>query len=66
MKKIRTLPQAAKEIKENDPQTAVTYNALRMWVTRGELPSVKAGNTYLIDMDVLYAFLGGDSVAQSR
>lgn len=60
MRRMRTLPQAAKEIKEKDPQTAVTYNALRMWIKAGVIPSVKAGNTCLIDMDRLEAFLSGD------
>lgn len=61
MKRIRTLPQAAKEIKEKDPQTAVTYNALRSWANAGIIPYVKAGNVYLIDMDKLEAFLSGDA-----
>lgn len=59
MKRIRTLPQAIEEIKKNDPNTALTYNALRTWVNRGILPAVKAGHTYLIDLDVLEAFLSG-------
>jgi hypothetical protein len=59
MARIRTLPQAFKEIKETDPGTSITLNALRQWVKLGKLPHVTAGKTNLIDLDVLYEIIKG-------
>lgn len=66
MKQIRTLRQAAIEIKTKDPETAVTYNALRMWAQSGTLPTVRAGNVYLVDLAVLEKFLGGELCAANN
>lgn len=59
MARIRTIPQALKEIKEADPGTAITYNSLRRWVNSGTIPHVKAGNTALIDLDLVFEIIRG-------
>jgi hypothetical protein len=59
MAKIRTLAEAYTYIKEIDPETAITRNALRRMVVSGNVPCVKAGKKYLIDMDVLFEYLKG-------
>lgn len=61
MRRTRTLPQALKEIREQDPETAITYNTLRMWVLKGVIPSVRAGKNFLVDMDKVEAFLSCDN-----
>lgn len=47
---IRTIEQAWQEIKENDPETAISKVALRRLVVSGEIPSRKVGVKYLIDL----------------
>ncbi len=57
--KMRTIDQAAAWLRETDPETALTKTALRRMVTTGELPCVRIGSKYLIDLDVLADFLHG-------
>lgn len=57
--RMRTLPQAVKEMKEKDPQTCITLNALRQWVKSGEVPSRKIGKNYLVNLDELERFYRG-------
>jgi len=59
MPKMRTLKEAYDYIKKIDPATAITQNALRRMVVSGQVPCVKAGKKYLIDMDVLFEYLKG-------
>lgn len=60
MKRIRTIPKAAEEMKKSDPNTPVTKWMIRDWVQRGLLPIVPTGTrTVYIDMDKLEAFLDG-------
>lgn len=51
--RMRTLPQAYKELKETDPNTAITLRAIRKLVSSGEVPSFKIGNKVLINFDLL-------------
>lgn len=60
MLRIRTLSETLQHIKDLDPDTAITANALRRMVVSGQVPSIKAGKKYLIDLDVLFDFLKGD------
>ena len=61
--KMRTLPKAMEEIKQLDPDTALTLSTLRLLVKRGELPVVHIRNRQLIDMDTLTAYLKGSVTA---
>lgn len=61
--KMRTLPKAMEEIKQLDPDTALTLSTLRLLVKRGELPVVHIRNRQLIDIDVLTAYLKGTNTA---
>lgn len=54
--RIRTISQAFREIKEDDPQTAVTEYRLRQLVIDGVIPSTKSGSKYLIDLDKVKAY----------
>ena len=60
MPRMRTIDQAAEELRRIDPDTAVTKTALRRLVVSGKLPSVSIGAKYLIDMDRLERYLGGE------
>lgn len=51
--KMRTLPEAAAELKRMDEHTAITLTALRRMVKAGELPYLAVGNKRLINFDLL-------------
>ena len=58
---MRTLPEAIKELKKADPETAYTLRALRAAVNRGELPVVRVGNKRLVNLDKLFEMLNTPS-----
>lgn len=55
--RMRTITEAANWIREQDPDTAFTKTALRRLIVSGELPHVKVGQKYLVNMETLEAFL---------
>ena len=55
--KMRTLPEAIKILKEQDPETALTLTALRRKVKRGEIPAIMVGVKSLIDVDRMGEYL---------
>lgn len=55
--RMRTISEAVSEIKAADPNTGVTPYRVRQLILSGVLPSVRAGNKYLIDLDVLIEYL---------
>lgn len=57
--RMRTLAEASAWLREQDPETALTPTALRRLVVTGQVPSVRVGQKYLINLDVLEGFLGG-------
>ena len=57
MAKYRTIQQAYECIRELDADTAITQHALRKLVVSGQLPSMRVGKKYLIDMEILSDFL---------
>lgn len=63
MRRIRTIPGAAAEMKEKDPNTIVTEWVLRRWIKQGLIPTVPVpARVVYIDMDKLEAFLDGQTV----
>jgi len=62
---MRGIKQAIQEIKQSDPNTCLTEKALRRLVLSGELPAVKIGVKYLINMDSLEKYLSGGSLASA-
>ncbi len=57
---MRTIDEAAAWLKAQDEETAMTKTALRRLVTTGQLPAVRVGQKYLINLDTLENFLQGD------
>ena len=57
--RMRTVPQAVKILREEDPETAVTLTALRRMVKQGRIPVTQVGNKPLIDLDKLPEYLQG-------
>lgn len=64
MRRIRTIPQAAAEIKAKDPETIVTVTTLRKWIKRGLIPVIESGGRYqYINMEALEKFLDGEIIS---
>ena len=57
MPRMRTIQEAAKELRETDPNTALTPYAIRRMVLNGTIPCVYAGKKRLINMDILEKYL---------
>lgn len=55
--RMRMMKEAFEEIKQTDPNTALTPNALRKMVVSGDIPSIRIGSRYLINLDHLEEFL---------
>lgn len=56
--RMRTLPEAVREIKRVDPDSALTLTALRRMVRVGQIPCVNIASKKLICLDALYELLG--------
>lgn len=57
MPRMRTIEQAAAELKVADPYTALSKNAIRQLVLSGTIPSVTIGTKRLVCMEQLEKFL---------
>lgn len=55
--RMRTLPEAVREIKNSDKNTALTVTALRRMVDRGEIPYIQVASKRLICLDTLLEIL---------
>ena len=61
MRKMRTINEAAAFMRQTDPSTAITKTALRRLVTSGQVPSVRVGTKYRVELETLDAFLAGSA-----
>jgi len=59
MCRIRTLTEAMKMLKVEDPNTNISEFLLRKLANNVQIRSIKTGNRLLIDYDSLLAFLKG-------
>lgn len=57
--RMRTIPEAVREIKEADPKSCLTAATLRRWVKEGRISAVTPGKTALVNMSELERFLTG-------
>ena len=55
--RMRGIKQAVEELRAADANTALTERALRRLILTGEIPSVRIGTKYLVNMDVLESYL---------
>ena len=55
--RMRTIQEAAAELRRIDPHTAVTPYFIRQMVLSGTIPHVKAGNKRLVNLDTLLEYL---------
>lgn len=59
--RMRTINEAAAEIRALDPHTAVTPHFIRQLILDGKIPSVMAGRKYLVNLDGLQEYLANPS-----
>jgi len=64
MARMRTIKTAVGDQRAADPGCALTETALRRWILTGQIPCVRCGGKYLIDLDVLEEHLRGSVIAQ--
>lgn len=55
--RMRTIKEAAEEIRLSDPQSAVREYFIRDLVVSGQIPHIRAGRKILINLDALFAYL---------
>lgn len=55
--RMRTISETVAEIRAQDPKTAITPYRVRQLLLNGILPSVRAGNKYLLNLDDLLDYL---------
>lgn len=55
--RMRTVHEAAEELRRMDEGTAVTEYHIRQLAVNNVIPRVKAGKKYLINLDALIAYL---------
>ncbi len=63
--RMRTIPEAIRDIQKVDPNTALTVTALRRMVNNGEIPCVSIASKRLINLDILLALLQNAGQSQS-
>ena len=63
---MRTQKEVMQYIKEQDPETRITPNALRNMIISGKIPHVRVGSKYLIDIDMIDAYLDDLSLSESN
>ena len=56
MRRLRLISEAYAEIKEADPNTAITMTAFRRLVLDGRIPSIMIGNKRVVSMESVESF----------
>lgn len=51
--RMRTIREAYGWLKNQDPETCLSYNAFRKIVLKGNIPALKIGNRYLLNVDAI-------------
>lgn len=64
--RMRTVKEAAQELKALDSHTAVTEYHIRRLALQGVLPKVKAGKKVLINLDTLIEYLQNPNAEKFR
>ncbi len=57
IKRMRTINESLKLIKELDPKSSITYNAIKVLCLDNKIPSIKVGNRIILNFDSLITYL---------
>lgn len=55
--RMRTIKEAYEWLHQQDPQTGITKNAFRTMAVSGQIPSLKVGSKYLLNVNKMIPFL---------
>ena len=61
MVRIRTINQTLQMIRQEDPKSSISKNAIRELADNRQIRSLKRGNRVLIDYDSLLAYLNSET-----
>lgn len=61
MRRLRTINEAVRFLKEQDPETSLTPYFIRRMIVDGQVPTVMAGKKYLVDIDALLDYFENQS-----
>lgn len=64
--RMRTAPEAIKEIQEIDPRSSLTLTALRRMIKTGEIPVTYINTKRLVNLDLLIEHLYRDNTELAR
>lgn len=54
---MRTIKECVKMLKEEDPNSAITYNAIKTLCLNNQVSFIKIGTRYLVNYDSLLDYL---------
>lgn len=57
MRRLRTINEAVRFLKQEDPETSITPYFVRRMIVDGHVPTIMAGKKYLVDLDCLMTYL---------
>lgn len=57
VKRMRTIKECVKMLKEEDPNSAITYNTIRTLCLNNQVSFIKIGTRYLVNYDSLLDYL---------
>ena len=57
VKRMRTIKESLKIIKEADKNSSITYNAIKKLCTNGSIPYIMIGNRIILNFDALIDYL---------
>lgn len=64
--RLRYINDAVNEIREEDPESPVTYDLIRALIEDGKITKIKYGNAWLVNLDELYLLFGGEANATTN
>ena len=59
--RIRTIPGAVKEIRKNDPETAITEPIVRKLVLENKIASLSVGSRIFVEVDKIIEYFQGEN-----
>lgn len=62
MSRMRVISEAYCQLKQDDPNTAITLSALRWMLKSGVIPSVSVGRKSLVNYDLLIEYLQSGTI----
>ena len=57
--RLRRISDVLEEIKSKDPKNQIRWRTIKRLIQEGKITALKYGNSWLINLDELYAFFEG-------